>query len=303
LPTLFENFRNAVERLKQRLAKDGKGEAKEVGAFLTTLDAFFARLEKNRDSNARGMLEEFQGGMLASLPEKIEFLKESLDASPVKVSDIPPELRSRFIGKTGQYLIQVAPKGMIFDLVPLKRFIDDIRSVDVNVTGEPIMVYESMTIMRDAYRWAFFYAFLAIIAILLITFRSLKYAGIGLLTLVIGLFFMISGMWLFGISFNSANIIVMPLVLGVGIDSGIYIINRFRREHETAVEVVTRSAGQGVIFNTLTILASFGALMVAHHQGVFSIGAVMSLGMVACLIAFIIVLPALLTLAEKKRLR
>lgn len=300
LPTVFENFRNAVERLKLRLAKEGKVEAREVGAFLTTLDAFFARLEKNRDSNARGMLEEFQGGMLASLPEKIAFLKESLAAAPVKATDIPPELRSRFVGKTGQYLIQVAPKGTIFDLAPLKRFIEDIRSVDANVTGEPIMVYESMTIMRDAYRWAFFYAFLAIIVILLITFRSLKYAGIGLLTLVIGLFFMISGMWLFGISFNSANIIVMPLVLGVGIDSGIYIINRFRREHETAVEVVTRSAGQGVIFNTLTILASFGALMVAHHQGVFSIGAVMSLGMVACLIAFIIVLPALLTLAGKR---
>ncbi len=300
LPTVFENFRNSVERLKLHLAKDGKGEAREVGAFLTTLDAFFARLEKNRDSNARGMLEEFQGGMLASLPEKIEFLKESLAAVPVKAADIPSELRSRFVGKTGRYLIQVAPKGTIFDLAPLKRFIEDIRSVDANVTGEPIMVYESMTIMRDAYRWAFFYAFLAIIAILLITFRSLKYAGIGLLTLVIGLFFMISGMWLFGISFNSANIIVMPLVLGVGIDSGIYIINRFRREHETAVEVVTRSAGLGVIFNTLTILASFGALMVAHHQGVFSIGAVMSLGMVACLIAFIVVLPALLTLAGKK---
>ena len=166
------------------------------------------------------------------------------------------------------------------------------------------MVYESMTIMRDAYAKAFIYAFIAIVVILLITFRSIKFAVIGLVPLVVGILFMVSGMWLFGINFNSANIIVMPLVLGIAVDSGIYIINRFRREDGSASAVVTSSTGVGVILNTLTIMASFGALMVAHHQGVFSIGAVMSLGMVACQLAFIITLPAVLTLVgKKKRLR
>jgi len=162
------------------------------------------------------------------------------------------------------------------------------------------MVYESMTIMRNAYVKAFIYAFIAIIAILLVTFKSIKYAAIGLVPLIVGVLFMVSGMWLFGINFNSANIIVMPLVLGIAVDSGIYIINRFRREDGTAAAVVTSSTGVGVVLNTLTIMVSFGALMVAHHQGVFSIGAVMSLGMVACQIAFIITLPAVLTLAGKK---
>jgi predicted RND superfamily exporter protein len=160
-----------------------------------------------------------------------------------------------------------------------------------------------MTIMRDAYESAFIYAFVAICVILLIAFRSVKFALIGLVPLVVGILFMVSGMWLFGLSFNSANIIVMPLVLGIAVDSGIYIINRFRREDETAATVVTSSTGVGVLLNTLTIMASFGALMVAHHQGVFSIGAVMSLGMVACQIAFMIILPAVLTLTSKKPLR
>jgi len=162
------------------------------------------------------------------------------------------------------------------------------------------MVYESMTIMRDAYRLAFIYAFAAIVVILLIAFRSVKFAIIGLIPLMVGILFMVSGMWLFGISFNSANIIVMPLVLGIAVDSGIYIINRFRREDGSAASVVTSSTGVGVLLNTLTIMASFGALMVAHHRGVFSIGVVMSLGMVACQIAFMITLPAVLTLAGKR---
>jgi predicted RND superfamily exporter protein len=192
------------------------------------------------------------------------------------------------------------PKGEIFNLKPLKAFLDQVRSVDPHATGEPVMVYESMTIMRNAYRLAFIYAFIAIVFILLFAFRSVKFALIGLVPLLVGILFMISGMWLCGISFNSANVIVMPLVLGIAVDSGIYIINRFRREELSAAQVITSSTGVGVLLNTLTIMASFGALMVAHHRGVFSIGVVMCLGMVACQIAFMITLPAVLTLAGKK---
>ena len=300
LPAVFENFRNATERLKNKLVQERRPEAKPVGAFLDTLDAFFAKLEKEKDRNAVGMLKDFQGGMFAELPEKIGFLKATLNPEPTTAAHIPQELKSRFVGKTGLYMLQVAPKHEIFDLKPLKAFIDDVRRVDAHATGEPVMVYESMTIMRNAYVKAFIYAFIAIIVILLVTFRSIKYAVIGLVPLVVGVLFMVSGMWLFGINFNSANIIVMPLVLGIAVDSGIYIINRFRREDGTAAAVVMSSTGAGVVLNTLTIMASFGALMVAHHQGVFSIGAVMSLGMVACQIAFIVTLPAVLALVGKK---
>jgi uncharacterized protein len=300
LPTVFENFRNATVKLKTKLEEEHRPEAKQVAGFQSILDKFFAGLEKERDKNAVGMLQSFQGGMFGELPAKIALLKESLNATAVTDSDIPKELRSRFVGKTGKLMLQVAPKGEIFDLKPLKAFLSDVRRVDPHATGQPVMVYESMTIMRDAYRMAFIYAFIAIVCILLVAFRSVKFALIGLVPLVVGILFMVAGMWLCGISFNSANIIVMPLVLGIAVDSGIYIINRFRREDGSAASVVMSSTGLGVFLNTLTIMASFGALMVAHHQGVFSIGVVMSLGMVACQIAFIITLPAVLTLAGKK---
>jgi len=155
-------------------------------------------------------------------------------------------------------------------------------------------------VLRDSYRRAFIFAFAAIAAILLVTFRSVRYAIIGLVPLTVGILLMVAGMLLFGIRFNSANVIVLPLVLGIAVDSGIYLINRYRREEETPRQVVFSSTGVGVFLNTLTIMASFGALMVARHQGVFSIGAVMSIGMVACQIAFMVVLPAVLTLAGKR---
>jgi hypothetical protein len=154
--------------------------------------------------------------------------------------------------------------------------------------------------MRDSYFKAFIYAFLGIAVILMINFRSIRFALLGTLPLAAGLLLMIGGMRLIGVSFNSANIIVLPLILGVGIDSAIYIINRYRQGSESPAQVVTRSTGVGVLLNALTILFSFGALMVAHHQGVFSIGAVMSLGMVASVAVFLVFLPALLELYGKR---
>jgi uncharacterized protein len=286
LPAVFEAFHDRVEKLKNRLESDKAAEARPVAAFLATLDSFFKSLEKEKDNNALGMLRDFQGSMFAELPDKLRMMKESLEAAPVSESDIPQELKQRFVGKSGKLLLQVAAKKEIFEHEPLAEFVREVKSVVPGATGEPVMVYG--------------YAFIGIIVILLINFKSIRFAVIGSLPLLAGLLLMVGGMWLAGISFNSANIIVLPLILGVGIDSAIYIINRYRQGEETPAEVAMSSAGVGVFLNALTILFSFGALMIASHQGVFSIGAVMSLGMAASVAVFLAFLPALLSLWGKR---
>lgn len=300
LPAVFENFRGRVVSLTKVLETRKLPQAKPVGAFLVTLDSFFTALEKEKDKNALGMLREFQGDMFAELPDKLRMMMESLKAAPISEADVPSELMQRFVGKNGKLLLQVAAKKEIFEREPLQEFVTQVKEVAPNATGEPVMVLESLTILRDSYLKAFFYAFIGIAAILLINFRSIRYALLGTLPLAAGLLLMIGGMQLMGVRFNSANIIVLPLILGVGIDSAIYIINRYRQGGETPAQVATRSTGVGVFLNALTILFSFGALMVAHHQGVFSIGAVMSLGMVASVAVFLAFLPALLTLWGKR---
>jgi hypothetical protein len=300
LPAVFENFRDRVEKLKKALEAHSAPEAKPTATFLATLDKFFSTLEAEKNNNALGLLREFQGSMFAGLPDKLQMMKDSLEAAPQSEADIPPQLLQRFVGSSGKLLLQVAAKKEIFEREPLREFVAQVKSISPNATGEPVMVYESLTVMRDAYLQAFIYAFIGIAIILLINFRSIRYALLGIVPMVSGLLLMIGCMRLIGIRFNSANIIVLPLLLGVGIDSAIYILNRYRQGVESPGEVATSSAGVGVFFNALTILFSFGALMVAHHQGVFSIGAVMSLGMVATVAAFLIFLPALLSLWGKR---
>jgi predicted RND superfamily exporter protein len=227
-------------------------------------------------------------------------LKESFGGAEIRESDVPPQLTKRFVGTSGKLLLQVAARKEIFEREPLQEFVTQVKSVVPAATGEPVMVYESLSVLRSAYLKAFIYAFIGIAVLLLINFRSIRYALLGSAPLAVGLLLMIGGMRLIGITFNSANIIVLPLILGVGIDSAIYILNRYRQGNESPEKVAASSAGVGVFLNALTILFSFGALMVAHHQGVFSIGAVMSLGMIASVAAFLIFMPALLSLWGKR---
>jgi len=300
LPAVFEAFHQRVEELKNRLEAEKSPRAEAVAHFSDTLNRFFKELEKEREGNAMVMLRDLQQAMFASLPEKLLLLKESLDARPVTEQDIPEALKKRFIGKDGRLLLQIVPKQEILDKKPLAEFVSQIRSVVPNVTGEPVSTYESMKILQSSYLKAFIYAFCGVVIILLLAFRSIKTTLLGIAPLAAGLLIMVGGMWLFGLPFNVANIIVMPLLLGVGIDSAIYIIARYRSDGGSPVAAVRSSAGAGVFLNALTILFSFGALMVARHQGVFSIGAVMSLGMIAIVMAFLIFLPALLMLVDKQ---
>jgi hopanoid biosynthesis associated RND transporter like protein HpnN len=301
LPGVFERFHERVAFLVKRLEQQKLPEAGPATAFLATLDRFFSGLEKEKDGNALAMLRETQQRMFAPLPEKLALLKESLNARLVTEADIPAILKQRFIGKDGRLLLQIAPKEEIFNEQPLAAFVTQIKSVDPHATGEPVSVYESFQILKQSYLQAFLYALGGVLLIMLLAFRSLRSTLLGMTPLVVGLLLMVGGMWLCGLRFNVANIIVMPLLLGVGIDSAIYIISRHRRGEESPVQVATSSAGRGVLLNALTILFSFGALMVARHQGVFSIGAVMSLGMTAIVLAFLLFLPALLLLLDRHR--
>jgi hypothetical protein len=107
-------------------------------------------------------------------------------------------------------------------------------------------------------------------------------------------------MWLMGvmgaldISFNPANIMTLPLVIGIGVTNGIHILNRYEEEQEPGI--LAKSTGKAVLVSGLTTVAGFGSLILAQHQGIASLGYVMSVGVANCMIAGLTFLPAVLTL-------
>ena len=101
-------------------------------------------------------------------------------------------------------------------------------------------------------------------------------------------------------AFNLANLVILPLILGIGVVNGIHIIHRYREAADKSANILSLSTGQAVVLSSLTTMIGFGAMMAARHQGIFSLGLVLTLGVFCCLAASVTTLPAMLKLCSQK---
>jgi predicted RND superfamily exporter protein len=221
-------------------------------------------------------------------------LRHQDNSTALRAEDLPPALRNRFIGKTGKYLLQVYPKENVWQRSVQEAFITQLRTVDPNITGTPVQLYEYTTLLRESYEMAAWYALAAICVLVLIHFRSLAALVLALLPVGIGTIWMVGLMGVLGVPFNPANIMTLPLVIGIGVTNGIHILNRFIEEQNPSI--LAKSTGKAVLVSGLTTIAGFGSLIPAKHQGIASLGIVMSTGVAACMVAALTCLPAFLNI-------
>lgn len=213
--------------------------------------------------------------------ESLTLLTE--DPSPPAFSDLPQPLVERFVGKNGKHLLQVYCKGDFWDPNTMRQFVADVRSVDPAATGNPIQIYEACHQMNRAYIEAALYALVAILTTLYLDFRSIKDVLLSLVPLVLGMFGLFGLMGWFDIPLNPANMITLPLILGIGIDDGVHILHDFRRQGRR-YRMLENATLTAVTINSLTTLVAFGALMASPHQGLESLGRVLAFGMAFCLL-------------------
>jgi predicted RND superfamily exporter protein len=209
----------------------------------------------------------------------------------LRPEDIPAPLRHRFISKSGdRYLLQVNPRENVWERAPQEVFVRELRQVAPDATGEPVQLYEYTTLLKDSYVEAAWYALAAVAVLVWVHFRSLSAVFLALLPVGLGTLWLAGFLGWVGQPFNPANIMTLPLVVGIGVTNGIHVLNRFAEEGRPAI--FARSTGKAVLLSALTTVAGFGSLMLAQHRGIASLGLVMALGTLACLVAGVVVLPA-----------
>jgi hypothetical protein len=180
---------------------------------------------KGRLPQARGV----SAGLFTDLHETFGTLKQQNNRRGMEAKDLPVALRNRFIGQTGKYLLQVYPKGNVWQHGPQEAFVKELRTVDPNVTGTPVQLYEYTTLLKDSYIDAAWYALAAIIILVLIHFRSLSCVALALMPVAIGTIWMVGLMGWLDIPFNPANIMTLPLVIGIGYKRNPYFESVCRR--------------------------------------------------------------------------
>jgi predicted RND superfamily exporter protein len=119
--------------------------------------------------------------------------------------------------------------------------------------------------------------------------------------LAMGVVWMMGLMGLAGLDFNFANLVAIPLIIGIGIDNGVHVIHRVRLEGEAGMTVVLRHTGRAILIASLTTMIGFGSLALASHQGLASLGKVLLLGVGSCLVTSTLILPNILVAFGKTR--
>jgi predicted RND superfamily exporter protein len=209
------------------------------------------------------------------------------------LADVPPALATRFVGRSGKHLLKVYGKGDIWDVTSMEQFVQAVRSVDTEATGNPMQVYEAAQQMKGSYQQAAWYAFLTVVPVVFLDFRSIRYTLLALLPLGMAMIQMFGLMGLLNVPLNPANMIVLPLILGIGIDNGVHIVHDFRQQ--TGRYRLSASTANAVVINSLGNMVGFGSLMVANHQGLQSLGRVLTIGM-GCSLFSALVMPNLFIL-------
>ena len=209
---------------------------------------------------------------------------------------LPAALRARLVSPAGRFQVELVPEQNIWETEPMARFIDAVREVDPDVTGVPITQFESLRDMRRSFLIMGGLALVLVTALVWVDFRSLRRTLMVMTVLVIGLLWTVGAASMLGVSFNVANFFAIPILIGIGVDSAIHMMHRADECGDGPLEF--RSTRRAVILTALTTGIGFGSLVFARHLGLQSLGAVMAIGSITCMLSSVVLLPALIRLGR-----
>ncbi len=291
-------LRAPLETLRRRLklaTEEGSEKAKsEVQPVLDKLEALLAKLPRGETRQAGPGLQQLQDQIARDFTDKLTSFQKNLVPRLVKPGDAPPELKHRYIGTSGRYLLRIHPAVDIWQQAGAEGFVTSLRRVDPDVTGPPITSFEAIRLIRHGYFQGTLYALLLVTILTLAVLRSVRGTALALVPLALGVLWTIGFMHVFGLEFNLANVWALPLIIGTAAEFGLNIFVRFQEGRDTGQPTLAQSTVMAVVLNGFTTMAGFSSLMMAHHRGIFGLGLLLTVGMIASLVASLAVLPVLL---------
>ncbi len=271
----------------------------QAGQLRPRIRQIGAALEGLSEADCYARVSEFQQRAAEELLASLHTLEAAAGPEPPQLADLPESLVSRFVSPGGRYLLKIYSQGDIWDMPAMSRFALEVRNVDPRVTGSLLLAYEGSLQMQRSYKEAALYALLIILPVVFLDFRSVRHSLLALLPLGLGMALLFGLLGWLNIPLNPANMIVLPLILGIGIDAGVHVVHDYCSQH--GGYRISASTASAVVVNSVTNMAGFGSLMIASHRGLQSLGRVLTLGLTCCLFTSLVMLPAFLGLVAGRR--
>jgi len=270
-----------------------------------------ASLTKLRDASARMLatiesasdadqeVARIEQELLGELPTWVGQLSKVVTADRVRLEDLPASIRERFVADDGRARIEVFPAGDLSKRGALHHFVDTVQSVVPQSAGAAVEIVESGRAIVVALQQALSGAVVAVAILLIVLWRSLKDTLLVLAALLLASLMTAATTVAIDLPLNFADVIVLPLLLGIGVDSGIHLVQR-HRTHGPSEHMLRTSTARAVFFSAATTIISFGTLAFSSHRGVASLGLLLAFGLVYMLVANLIFLPAFITWIDSR---
>jgi hopanoid biosynthesis associated RND transporter like protein HpnN len=225
------------------------------------------------------------------LPEELGRLRTALSAEPATLASIPPDMARDWLLPDGQARLQVTPKNLGKGSRGLRNFVDEVTRVAPEAGGPAVTIEATSDTIVGAFRDAAIYAVLAIAVILGVALRRLRDVALVLAPLILSALLTLLVAVLLPLPLNFANIIALPLLLGVGVSFNIYFVMNWRDGRRMLLGSATARA---IVFSALTTSTAFGSLALSAHPGTRSMGDLLLISLACTLVASLIFIPALL---------
>jgi hopanoid biosynthesis associated RND transporter like protein HpnN len=276
-------LKGAVESLR-KTAGDQKGPGALAARRLA--DA----LSKTA-SASEAVRNKVQAVFVAPLQIMLDQLRNSLQAQPVSLETLPQDLVKSWKTADGQVRVEVSPKGDSNDNEVLRSFADAVLAAEPNAIGGPVSILKSGDTIVKAFIHAGLWALLSISILLWIALRRITDVLMTLVPLLVAGALTLEICVLIGLPLNFANIIALPLLLGVGVAFKIYYVVAWRAGHTNLLQ---SSLTRAIFFSALTTATAFGSLWLSSHPGTASMGKLLALSLVTTLAAVLLFQPALM---------
>jgi hypothetical protein len=242
---------------------------------------------------------EVVGDIEESLALQHENLTTMLAGDRLSLRDaLPDAIRNTFTSASGRFLVMINPRENVWEYEPMAKFVADLRSLDPNATGVPMTHFESLNEMLSAFGQAAILALIFVTICVWVDFRGWRDPLLAIIPLCLGLLWLMQIMAVASISFNLANFFAVPILIGNGVSYGVQVLHRHRQTGSGASELgATRLA---VILSSFTTMIGFGCMVWASHRGLRSLGLVMTIGSLTCLVAAVLLLPVILAMFKRR---
>ena len=232
------------------------------------------------------------------LPGQLDRLRDALGAQPASLSSIPPDIARDWLLPDGRARVQVLPQPESRTSQGLHDFVEQVSRVSPDAGGTAVTIVATSATIISAFRSAAVSAVLTIAVILFVALRRLRDTALVLAPLLLSAALTLLTIVLLPLPLNFANIIALPLLLGVGVSFNIYFVMNWRAGRR---EMLASATARAVAFSALTTGTSFGSLALSGHPGTASMGELLLISLGCTLVASLIFVPALLAAISHPR--